>query len=343
MEGDDMTQTLTPEALTIIAKVEKLLALAKGNANEHEAETATAKAMELLAAYNLDMAQIGKPGKGAQRNDTRLRGGLYGWQRDLWQAVAELNFCLYRSIRGLERGSVYEHRVIGSHVNVVSTKAMADYLQQTVERLAQEWARNARMPSVFVKEAIAYREGMTERLVERLRTMRAERLAQDRPQEAQRHRDRGGFGSQATPGTALILADVVMMEDDLNNDWINGYDPGTTSRWRAEQKARRVAAEAEAERLLKEREAAEQANPALKEERQRKEQEAAAIDDAEYAERCKREARNAKRRKGDGFRYRQETPKESRQRMSSFRTGYDKGQDIGLDPQVNHNPARGLK
>lgn len=333
-----MNQTLSQEALAIIAKVEKLLALAKGNANEHEAQTATAKAMELLAAYNLDMAQIGTSGKGNQRSDTRLKGGLYGWQRDLWKAVSELNFCLYRSIRGLQKGAVYEHRVIGSHVNVVSTKAMADYLQQTVERLAQQWAKDRGYPSVFVKEAIAYREGMAERLCDRLWDLRRDRMREDEAVKEQARKDARATG--AAPGMALVLADVAQTEQDLNQDLLHGYEPGTTARHRAEWEHRQVAARQEADRLLQERDAAEAADPALRDTRL-----AAEKAEAEYREKLeeaarKREERNARRRKGDGFRYRQETPREARARTSEYESGYRKGADIGLDKQIDRgNPS----
>lgn len=329
-----MNQALTPEAIAVIAKVEKLLALAGNNDNEHQAQAATAKAMELLAAYNLDMAVIGTSGKGAQRSDTRLKGGLYQWQRDLWKAVSELNFCLYRSIRGLAKGSVYEHRVIGSHVNVVSTKVMADYLQQTVERLAQQWAKQNGYNSPFVKPAIAYREGMAERLTERLHALRAERLHKD--DEAIKARAKAGDTEPGTHHNALVLLDVVQTETDLNNDMLNGYEPGTTAKWRSEWKARQLRATQEADRALQERDAAEAADPALKEARL-----AAEKAEEEYREKLaeaarKREERNAKRRKGDGFRWRQETAQEARRRMGSFSTGYADGNNVGLDQQVGN-------
>ena len=43
----------------IIAKIEKLLALAEKNPNEHEAMSAALKAQELIAKYNIDIATLG--------------------------------------------------------------------------------------------------------------------------------------------------------------------------------------------------------------------------------------------------------------------------------------------
>lgn len=323
-----MNKQLTQEELAVIAKVEKLLALSKNNDNEHQASAASAKAMELLALYNLDMANLGTSGKGAQRSDTRLRGGLYQWQREIWNAVALTNFCVYRSIRGLERGSVYEHRVIGSHVNVTSTKVMADYLQQTVERLAQQWANDRGYRSVFVKEAIAYREGMAERLCNRLWDLRMARAAEGR--EQQKYRE-----SNPSDGKSLILADVIQTEQDLNDDYLYGYEPGTTARHRAENAAHRARALAEAARLLVERDAAEAANPALKEARLKREAIEAAIRakaDAEWERKWNRRSHNTRER--------QETPREARRRMGSYQTGYSDGADIGLDKQVDAKTTR---
>ena len=119
-----------PKMEAVIAKIRKLLAMADGNANEHEAAVAASKAQELLEAYNLDMAIIGrKTGTHAPRNDKKRAGGLYKWQRDLWFATATLNFCKYYYFRGLVAGSQYEHQLIGSHVNVVSTEVMANWFE----------------------------------------------------------------------------------------------------------------------------------------------------------------------------------------------------------------------
>lgn len=160
----------------IIRKIEALLNV--NGCTEAEAEARLAKAQELLERHNLDMANIG--GKPESRKDQKRKGGLYTWQRNLWKAVAELNFCYYSAIRGLARGSSYEHRIIGSHANVIATEVMAKYLQETVERLAQDWAKANFYKSVFVREAIAYREGMTNRLSERLQARRDELVAEER-------------------------------------------------------------------------------------------------------------------------------------------------------------------
>lgn len=231
-----MTDTTAEDrTAAVIERVKKLLALAQGNANEHEASAASAMAQKLMEDYNIDMAVLGKSGKGTQgaRSDKKEKGGLYGWQRDLWKACAELNMCVYWSLKGLTRGSVYEHRVLGSEVNVLATKLLAEYLEQTVNRLAQDKAKRDGYGSPFVRELIAYREGMASRLVERLREARASRIAED--ERKAREAKAAASHPSAAPGTSIVLADVIQTEEDLNNDHIHGLEPGTTAQRRAER------------------------------------------------------------------------------------------------------------
>lgn len=126
---------LTPEAEKAIDRIQKLLALARNNDNEAEASLAMEAAQRMLEAHNLDMALVERKAGGAsgqKREDQKTGGGLYKWQRTVWEHTAILNFCRYQSIRGLAKGSKYENRIIGSQVNVLATNVMGDYLQQTI-------------------------------------------------------------------------------------------------------------------------------------------------------------------------------------------------------------------
>jgi hypothetical protein len=182
-----MTQELSPEAAKAIATVEKLLRLAGKNTNEHEAAAATAKAMGLLAAYNLDMSVIEQGGgEKAARTDEKMRGGLYHYQRNLWEAVAKLNFCLYwnqyvrdpnKKVRRKNRwtgasevhtgGRTFQHRVVGRQVNVISTRNMAEYLQGTIERLTRE-KLHGDGSQFFTKWAMSFREGIADAVITRI-------------------------------------------------------------------------------------------------------------------------------------------------------------------------------
>lgn len=315
----------------VIERIEKLLRLAKNNPNEAEATSAMAKATELLEAYNLEMSDLGSDVRG-KRRDTTKKGGLYTWQRKLWKEVAELNFCYYLSLRGLAKGSQYEHRLIGSHANVVATTVMAEYLQETIEKLAQAWAKREGYGSVFVKDAIAYREGMTERVCGKLQDRRWEIEEEARrAKEEQREKARA---EGAPTSNALTILDVISDEADFNNDYLNGWEMGTTARNRAESEARRTASWEEHRRRIAERDADELLHPWKKEARLAAEKR---IMDEYNAAEAKRQAR---RNQAKPRVYRE--TKEDRKRDSyGFRAGHRDGHQVGIDQQVDRqNTAR---
>lgn len=318
----------TPDS-KLIAKIKALLETR--GCTEAEAQARTAKAQELLEKYNLDMAVLGQSGKGAQRTDTKKSGGLYSWQRRLWDSVAKLNFCYYLSIKGLARGSVYEHRIIGSHANVIATEMMAQYLQETVERLAQQWAKDNFYKSVFVREAIAYREGMAARLSERLNERRQQVVSEAR--KAEQERKQAAARAEATPGTnALTILDVISTEEDFNNDYLNNWELGTTARNRRD-------AEARYEEALRRYRAAEAAKSPEQKKREAE----------ELAERMKQwekeAARNQARRNKTPPkpRYRKPTAEEERMGLGSYYEGRRSAEKVSIDQQVSESaPKRRL-
>ena len=327
IEGETTMEDQKMDA--IIAKVRKLLALAENNANEHEAAVAATKVQELLEAYNLDMAIIGKATNTfAPRKDQRREGGLYKWQRNLWYAVATLNFCRYWYLKGNRAGSTYEHQILGSHVNVVGTEVMAKYLEQTIERLARRWvAENRPGKSIFIKEAIAFREGVAERLCSRLWTARYEHEAEVKA-KAKEERERKAAQGIFTEN-ALVLQDVVNTEEDLNTDHINGWEPGTAAAKRKVREAQQAAAEAE-----------------LAEEK-RKQDEWDAAHPAEAAARKRKEAKESEEfwanRKESAYRERKPTAEEKRRQLASFGDGYRKGAEISLNRQIDEQTKRQIR
>lgn len=315
-------QQLTQEAERAIDRVTKLLALAKNNDSEAEASSAMDAAMRILEAYNLDMALVERRAGNSsarKREDQKTGGGLYKWQRTLWENVATLNFCRYAALKGLTTGSKYENRVIGSNVNVLSTTLMADYLQATIERMAAQWVRDnyPTGTSRFIRDAIAYREGMADRIAERLRILRW-----DREEESKRARDAMPRGD----GTALVLADVIHAEQDANDDVMDGLPPGTHAKWRADSAARRAKVDADYKALMAEREAREAADPALKAQRVADEQKAKAEADAI----------NAKWWAKNGAKYErsQRARTEKGPRSNTYYDGREAGNDVSLDRQV---------
>jgi hypothetical protein len=342
-------EDLTPEQQAGLALAEKIAALARNNDNEHQAAVASAKLMELCERLNLDMAMIGVSKSGAHgnpgmvRKDTKQAGGLYGWQRDLWKAVAKLHFCRYWSIKGLEKGAKYEHRILGSKVNVLSAELMAKYLQQVVEREGQSYANLRGYNSVFVRDAIAYREGMAKRLVERLEEAREERLRED--ERKKREAEAAARHPGAAPGTALVLADVIQNEDDLNEDYLHGYEPGTTARVRAENAARYQEKTRRRRLWTNDREAflrefkddtEAQAEQHHEDKRDQDWQDYLAGKHTDtWGPGMKKSKPRASRAKEPTIRYRKPTAREEREMLSGFREGKRQGDTVNLDRQID--------
>jgi hypothetical protein len=320
-----MTQEYDLEA--VISKVKKLLAMAGGNANENEASVAAQKAQDLLEAYNLDMAVINAAGRThTKREKERKMGGLYKWQRHLWNAVATVNFCRYYYYSGNRDGGEYQHELIGSKANVLGTELMARYLEQATERLARKWVdENRPGKSVFIREAIAYREGVAGRITNRLWQLRWDHLRQEKERiEQERNRNRAaGLNTE----NALVLQDVVNTEEDLNTDFVMGWEPGTSARMRMERDARIKAAEAEADEALRKQAEWDEAHP----------EEAARRKAAEEAKRAK-EYKDWK-----PPRSRKETPEQQRAKLGSYRDGWDKGGDVSLDRQIDKSKVRRIE
>ena len=216
---------------------------------------------------------------------------------------------------------------------------MAEYLQGTVERLGQAWAKEQGYHSVFVREAIAHREGIADRLSSRLRTARRERLAEERRKKEEQAEAARSSGTHT--GNALVLMDVINSEEDLNADYLYGEEPGTNAARRAKREAAWAAADFAAKEEERKRDEAEAADPALKEARLAEEAKLKAEQDKRWAEEDRRQAKLAARRKG-GYRARRETPREQRQGLNSYYDGYDKGAEIGLDKQIDKTSNKAI-
>ena len=315
----------------VIEKVRKLLALAQNNDNEHQAEAAASKARDLLDAYNLDMAIVNRASNQfAPRDKQILMGGLYTWQRDLWYQVAMLNYCKYWFIRGNHAGTQYQHELLGSKANVIATQVMANYLQQTIERLARVWVHQNRPgKSIFIREAIAFREGVASRLATRLYQLRQERIAEAEAKTRREREEKAQHGIFTE--NALTILDVINTEEDLNNDHLMGYEPGTSARNRVASEARQRAAEEAAAEAMRQQAEWDAAHPEEAAKRKQKERD-------EYERRM-----NDWQRKFKNQRPRKMTAEEERRRLSSYHTGYDKGGDISLNQQIDEKSRKMIK
>lgn len=321
--------SIDPGMERIVDKVRKLLNLAAKNSNEAEAASAAAKAQELLAAYNLDMASVGQGGDDGKREDARQRGGMYIYERELWNAIAQLNFCMYFTTRGKMKNKAgklqwsFVHRVIGRTVNTIGSKVMAEYLQGTIERLCRE--RFPQNNQFFMREAVAFREGMSDKIAARLWQRRSEVLEEQAAKKAEEAERTKGAGT----AFALTLVDVKANEEAGNYDFLHGEGAwarrqARSEEWNkgyAERRAAEAKAEAEADAAYAQW-AAE--NP-----------EEAAKETAKEKARLKKEQEKAEKKWANRReRYRAPTARERRQNSNYYDDGYRKGAEVSLDQQV---------
>lgn len=319
----------------VLDKVEKLLRLAAANPNEAEAAAATAKAQDLLAAYNLDMSAVEERGSDGKRMKEEFEGGRHQWQQDLWKAVARLNFCIYfaqtvfietplgkhtdlvktesgrmRVARGVFQ---YRQTVVGKKVNVAATRAMASYLEGVCDRIVKERVRetNERPNGRW---ANSFRSGVTERVVLKIYDRRRELIDEETRKafEAQERAAEYNAGNVAT-STALTLSSYTEQEHDANVDFI--YGEGTSAKWAADRASKAAAARAADEEYT--RWAAANPREAAKEEARRKRE----------AERDE-ERRNKRYFKGKD--------------LGAWSEGWKKGDDVSLNQQAESSKVAGL-
>jgi hypothetical protein len=329
-----------------VDKIEKLMRLAGSNPNEAEAASALQKAQALLVAYNLDMAVVEQAsGQSGKRLDEMVSGGMHRYQRNLWRHIAELNFCMYWTQKNRVRDGSYqakkgrkwthEHRLVGRTVNVASTKGMACYLDQTIERLCREMLGGERSMQYYSSDAVAFREGVADRVIEKICDRRAELVDADRRKKAEAERKAAEAGISLS--MELTISGLSEAEEAGNYDFLHGegawakrkaWEAESEARW-AERREARAKAEAEAEAAAAAWAAAhpEEAAEAAKKERAR--------------QRARDRAAERRALSGGGGRYRfRETKEEMRRGSSAYHAGYKKGADVGIDPQVNPSNIR---
>lgn len=331
---------LSPETQAIVDRVKKLLAMANHRASDsNEAASAAAMAHRLLAQHNLDLATVEQHGgESGRREQQRVRGGMYTYERALWAEVAELNFCMYWNERYYwehKRGDGtkkqvrgFRHRLVGRVVNVRATTTMADYLLEAIERACRERlatrsgtgeAHGGTNSQFFSRWAVAFREGAADEVVRRLaQRRRDDEMAREKETTA-RARTRG-----ASTSTALTLADVRQREEDANADFLHGE--GYTARrraraaaWEAEQQAEEAAAVAWAA-----------AHP-----------EEAMAQEAEARKEREKAWKRRSRRGGGRWRSRAPSGADERHESGGYAEGQRKGREIGLDQQAERAKPAG--
>lgn len=295
--------------------VAKLLALAGRAGTPAEAAAAANKAQELLEAHNLTQAAVeAATGKlSGKRAEEAQAGGMYEYQRRLWHQVAELNFCLYVPYKERYWSDKYEryayrhkHKLVGRVENVAAAQALGGYLQEVMSRLCME-RLHGQASQFFSRWAISFREGVTSEVCWRLYERRRQRMSE---QEAARKAELERMSAGASTATALTLRDVEERERDANQDFLWGE--GFSAR-RAEQRARRAAAQAAAEAEYTRWAEANPKEAAREEEKRRRRQE--------------RQSRQS---------FGRERPKN----WGAYKAGREVGKSVSIDPQVGDQEHR---
>lgn len=180
----------------VIERVRKLMALANdAGAAEGERDNALRMAHNLLAKYNLDLAEVGEKDRTEPR-DVHSRE-YYGrpWARIASRAIARLFFCEYLYMASGDAKQT-KHYFIGRESNAVTAMMMAEFVVSSIAKEGKR--RNSREGTGANAWYRSFCTGAAYRLVARVNEM-----IRETPLEA-------------TPGTALVLASLYQQESHAN-------------------------------------------------------------------------------------------------------------------------------
>lgn len=150
---------------SVVQKIQKLLALAEGNQNEHERDVAMRFAMDLLAKHNLSLAQVEGTVFGADVQEAKGYFKLDRWIRSILHAACKLyytDFYIdggewdYWSERYVNKYPIF----IGTSENIAVTIEVAAYLIESVRLESNRAFRTAH-------ERKSFRLGAAARLYQR--------------------------------------------------------------------------------------------------------------------------------------------------------------------------------
>lgn len=305
----------------VLEQIQKIFRLAEKNPNENEAASALAKGQELLERYNLTYEAVSSANVGSgAREKTAVEGGYWDYERDLWRAVAQLNFCLwwFRRVRNVDRIKndkghrskwLCYHSIVGRKVNVAATKAMASYLLQAANQLTYDQVRGWNDTYKFDNYANSYRRGVIERLCRKLRERRKASVAAEEERLANQRRSADG----ASTSRAVSLMVYIDKETDANLDFV--YGEGYSAR----EAAAKAEAAAEARR------------------RQEAYTKWAAAHPEEAAERAALAAKALRHRSGG----RSSGRANRRIDVGAYWSGYDAADNLSIDQQVDRSTSAG--
>lgn len=180
----------------LIAKIQKLMALAEKGGTEEEADAAMAKVQEILTKYNLSMSDV----QHARDKDEQFERNVVAfewnatWIAQVYLGVAELYFCK----AWCQPNGTIDQKVVmlGSPVNIYSAMYVAQVIVTNGKRLAKEYAQHAYRE--YGMNAVSASNNFKKGYASRIRHRCLEMI-----KDAKR-----GHVRDAETGTALVVADL---------------------------------------------------------------------------------------------------------------------------------------
>ena len=152
------------ESHTISQRIRKLLALADGNQNEHERDSAMKLAMDLLSKHNLDLSTVAATSNNIDVTEVAVFLKLEPWIRSVLHAACKLYYTKFY-MRPLYRGYYNDRKewhptFVGTEENINVTIEVAGWLMNSI-RQESNWLFTEQY------ERRSFRLGAAHKLLER--------------------------------------------------------------------------------------------------------------------------------------------------------------------------------
>src|SRR5690348_12462268 len=157
----------------IVDRIRKMLNLANDlAATEAERETALRMAYNLLAKYNLELADVQDKSKQEKRVDNENICFGMPWVRQLSSAIAGLFFCEYYFDAHKVNATQIRHHFVGKESNAVTAAVMADWITKSILKQCRALYKHN-----LCTESREFATGASQRLRERIREMKEQATA----------------------------------------------------------------------------------------------------------------------------------------------------------------------
>ncbi len=194
----------------ILERIRKMLALGRNDgATEGERDNAMRMAHKLMAAYNLEMAEVDADPARKQTMEPRAehRATFYGrpWARNVAKSIAQLMACNYLTITAT-KGKDTQHIFLGRHTNAVTAAYLAEYLVTSIDREGHRQARQGAHDNAWFR---SFAWGAAVKIAERVTEMLANKDQQ----------------TALTDSKALVLANFYQKEMAANEEFVRQRYP----------------------------------------------------------------------------------------------------------------------